>query len=84
MSTFRKWQYSYTPNVGFSGSDSFTYQVMDSAENIAQATISITVRAEVIQNQSKSSSDSGSSSGGSFGFLILLGLVRLFYSHKAV
>ncbi|MDH5711725.1 MAG: Ig-like domain-containing protein [Gammaproteobacteria bacterium] len=37
--------FSYTPNTGFSGSDSFTYQANDGAEASIAATVTITVTA---------------------------------------
>jgi hypothetical protein len=36
---------TYTPNAGFNGSDSFTFTVNDGAQDSAEATVSITVRA---------------------------------------
>jgi hypothetical protein len=34
---------SYTPNVGFSGDDSFTYTVSDGIDEDAPATVTVTV-----------------------------------------
>ena len=36
-------QFTYTPNTGFSGTDSFTYQMMTSSGNTASNTVTITV-----------------------------------------
>ncbi len=56
---------SYTPNSGFNGSDSFTYQVSDGSGGTATATVAITVTAKP-----KSSSSTG--------FWLLLALPLLF------
>lgn len=37
--------FSYTPSLNFNGTDSFTYQVSDSNGGIAQASVSLTIRA---------------------------------------
>ncbi|MGB2741027.1 MAG: tandem-95 repeat protein [Cognaticolwellia sp.] len=37
--------FSYTPSLNFNGTDSFTYQVSDSNGGIAQANVSLTIRA---------------------------------------
>ncbi|MFV0472826.1 MAG: Ig-like domain-containing protein, partial [Pikeienuella sp.] len=39
-------QVIYTPNAGFSGSDSFTYAITDAAGGTAEATVNVTVEAE--------------------------------------
>jgi VCBS repeat-containing protein len=39
--------FSYTPQTGFSGSDSFTYSASDGIANSAPATVSLTVRAVI-------------------------------------
>ena len=65
-------QYKYSPNSGFSGSDSFTYEVSDINNNVGQATVSFTVQSAVAPKKSESSS------GGSFGYFMLLSLVVSF------
>ena len=40
--------FSYTPNAGFLGSDSFTYRASDGAVSSEVATVSITVNAEIV------------------------------------
>jgi VCBS repeat-containing protein len=36
--------FTYTPNVGFSGQDTFTYQAGDGTDTSAPATVTITVQ----------------------------------------
>ncbi len=53
---------SYTPNVGFSGSDTFTYSVCDGNEGQADATVTITVgagNAEPTSNDDTATTDAG-------------------------
>ena len=65
-------QYKYSPNAGYSGNDSFTYEVNDVNNNVAQATVSFTVQSAAEPTKT------GSSSGGSFGYFMLLSLVISF------
>ncbi|WP_448553546.1 tandem-95 repeat protein [Thalassotalea montiporae] len=55
--------YTYTPNAGYTGEDSFTYQVSD-GEYSAQAKMTLTVRAAPVAPAAPASSDSSSSGGG--------------------
>jgi hypothetical protein len=43
LSAFADGRFSYTPNPGFTGTDSFTYRMQDPDGNTAEATVSITV-----------------------------------------
>ena len=65
-------QYNYSSNAGYAGIDSFTYEVSDVNDNIAQASVSFTVQSAAEPTKTKSSS------GGSFGYLMLLSLVISF------
>ena len=65
-------QYTYSPNAGFSGVDSFTYEVSDVNNNVAQATVSFTVQSAVEPKKAESSS------GGSFGYFMLFSLIISF------
>lgn len=65
-------QYKYSPNVGFSGNDSFTYEVRDVNDNIGQATVSFVVQSAAEPTKTESSS------GGSLGYFMLFSLVILF------
>ena len=67
-------QYTYSPNAGFSGVDSFTYEVSDVNDNLGQATVSFTVQSAVEPKKAESSS------GGSFGYFLLFSLVISFGS----
>ena len=68
-------EYQYTPNTGFLGVDTFTYEVQDTSGNTAQAIISFTVIAKVEPKSSESS-------GGSFYYLVLLLLFIRTYKAK--
>lgn len=59
-------EYTYTPNSGYSGSDSFTYEVTD-GKNTVQGTITFSVKAAppVVKAEK-------SSGGGSMGYLFIL------------
>jgi hypothetical protein len=57
----------YTPNAGFSGSDSFTFRVNDGALNSANATVSITVSAPATTPAPAASASNGGGGGGGGG-----------------
>jgi hypothetical protein len=60
---------TYTPNTGFTGSDTFTYQLTDALGEVSEiATVSITVRTA----NTTTPPSSGGGGGGSFGLLIIL------------
>ncbi len=71
---------TYTPDRGFSGTDSFSYTLTDSAGNVSTAgTATITVTAAT---SSSSTSQSGGGGGGAFGWLPLLLLSLVGYRRR--
>ncbi len=71
--------YSYTPNNGYSGSDSFTYEVSD-GKNSSQGTITLSVQAAPVADTKQTSNNDGGSGGGSMAYMLLmlcLGLFRI-------
>jgi Bacterial Ig domain len=72
---------TYTPNSGFSGTDSFTFRVNDGALNSANATVSVIVTAPPSANSGGSSGGGGGGGGAMTGpgllwlLLTLLGLL---------
>jgi VCBS repeat-containing protein len=82
-----KGQYNYSPNAGFSGGDSFTYEVRDVSDNVAQATISFTVEPAPVPTPTPTPTPvepnkTASSSGGSFGYLMLF-ILAISFSYRA-
>ncbi|GLX79732.1 hypothetical protein tinsulaeT_30720 [Thalassotalea insulae] len=70
--------FTYTPNNGYSGSDSFTYEVSD-GKNSSQGTITLSVQAAPVVDTKENSSNGGGSGGGSMGYILLMlciGLLR--------
>lgn len=65
--------FSYQPNAGFSGSDSFTYRVNDGAMNSVVATVNVSVAAPA-------SNDGGG--GGSLGWIESLTALALFIARR--
>ena len=67
---------SYSPASTFSGTDSFSYNIIDSAQDTAQesvnATVTVTVQASQVDDD-----DSGSSGGAALWLLILLSLFNV-------
>jgi len=65
---------TYTPTSGYSGNDSFTYQVSDDVGGQSNmATVSVTIQAQVVVVDDVNTSSGG---GGSFGILILILFIR--------
>ena len=58
--------FTYTPNVDYTGTDSFSFVTNDGASKSKPATVSITVKKTAVD------SDSGSRGGGSLGWLSLI------------
>jgi ELWxxDGT repeat protein len=68
----------YTPNAGFSGSDSFTYQIADKQGRFSTpAAVNITVAAATVGGSGGTSGSGSSGGGGSAGLLSLLALAAL-------
>jgi hypothetical protein len=69
-------QLYYTPDTGYSGSDSFTFQVTDGTADSSEATVSITVTASAAGDVTSESAESidadegGSGGGGGSGCFI--------------
>ena len=65
--------YTYTPNSGFSGSDTFTYTITDAFDMSATASVTITVSAAAVTNNgSLASTGTNMQSYGLFAIPILL------------
>jgi len=71
-------QFTYTPNSGFIGTDTFTFTVSDGSVDSNESTVTITVNADSTDNTNQNKSSSG---GGSVGFLIL-SLMLFKYARK--
>lgn len=70
---------SYTPAAGFSGNESFSYEISDGNGGTATANVRVTVNATPPSPQSNNSSGGGSLS---FGLLLLLLLCSRRYKHS--
>jgi len=70
-------EYSYAPNSGFSGSDIITFNVTDGV-NTLERNITFNVAPVPITP----SNEKENSSGGSFGWMLLFGLIFLFRSNR--
>ena len=75
---------SYTPATGFSGTDSFSYQIEDTALAVSSATVTISVEATLPEPPPTPTptptqpTDSNGGGGGSLGIsLLVLGMVRI-------
>jgi hypothetical protein len=81
--TFNNGEYSYSPNSGFSGSDSFSFEVTDGS-NIVTSTILFSVQAApLVNNPSPSVTESTpSKSGGSVHYFYLILLFISFWGRK--
>ncbi len=76
-------QIRYTPNAGYSGTDTLQYTVEDNNGAVSQAaTVSITVRAQVVTTPiTPPPSDSGGGGGGSISLWMLL-MMFMLMQHK--
>ncbi|MBL4908539.1 MAG: cadherin-like domain-containing protein [Alteromonadaceae bacterium] len=61
---------SYSPVLGFSGNDSFSYTIDDGAQGTSNATVTIVVNAKAIVDNGNSKASNSSSSGGSVSLLL--------------
>ena len=75
-------EYTYTPNTGYSGADSFTYQVSDGEAQV-QGTITFNVKAATVTTKEEGSSGGGGSTGWLMVLVFLqflLGVLTLIYA----
>lgn len=71
-------QIRYTPNTGFSGSDTFQYTVQDNNGAVSDpATVTVTVRAQPVTSPPPTSGGSSGGGGGSTSWLVLVFLSLL-------
>lgn len=73
--------YTYSSNSGFSGSDSFTYDVTDGNTSV-QGVITFNVESAPVVVQPPTVQDKSSGGGGTFNYLVLFWLLSLTYYRK--
>lgn len=72
-------QLYYTPDTGYSGSDSFTFHVNDGTVNSSDATVSITVTASAAGNENPDSGDNSDDNGGGGGGGCFIGTIWTYH-----
>jgi VCBS repeat-containing protein len=81
--TFNNGEYSYSPNSGFSGSDSFSFEVTDGSNTVTSTILFSVQAAPLVNNPSPSVTDSTpSKSGGSVHYFYLILLFISFGARK--
>lgn len=69
--------YSYAPNSGFTGTDGFTYSVVDESGSMGQGEVSFTVQSRPAQPVSESSG------GGAISVLLMMSMLALVFIRRS-